>query len=191
MSTTTKGIIIGAAGTLLLLVLIALIVILTGGYNVAATDRHNPIVGWALTTTMRNSVQGAADDIAAPAQFTPAMIEAGAGEYKAMCAHCHGGIGESRAEWAETIRPIPPALAHAAARWSPEEVFWLVKHGVKMSGMPAFGPTHDDATVWNIAAFVKAMPEMSEEQYASYSVGHGAEGESGHTHAAGTPAHED
>jgi|TARA_R100000501_G_scaffold18540_1_gene40549 mono/diheme cytochrome c family protein len=189
MSANLRGIIIGALGMLLLLILIALIVVLTGGYNVAATDRHNPIVGWALTTTMTNSVQGRASGIEAPSRFTPVMIEAGAGEYKAMCAHCHGGVGESRAEWAETMRPSPPALAHAAAEWSPEEVFWLVKHGVKMSGMPAFGPTHDDETLWNIAAFVKAMPEMSAEQYAEYSGTHGSEGADAHLHAEGAAQH--
>ena len=185
----------------LLIVLIGLLVVLTGGYNVAATDRHNPIIGWALTTTMTNSVQGRAGDAGAAPEFTPAMIDAGAGEYKAMCAHCHGGIREARAEWAETMRPKPPALAHAGAEWSPQEVFWLVKHGVKMSGMPAFGPTHDDEALWNIAAFVKAMPEMPAAQYAAYEAEHGGEdhehgdGEeaaaAGHAHAEGTPPHED
>lgn len=68
---------------------------------------------------------------------------------------------------------------------------WIVQHGVKMSGMPTFGPTHDEATIWNIAAFVKQMPEMSEVQYSAYEAGHGSEGEAGHSHAEGTPAHED
>lgn len=177
-----KGIAVGAAGTLLFLALISLIVILTGGYNVAATDRHNPVVGWALSTTMTNSVQGRAGDLQAPATFTPAMVEAGAGEYKAMCAHCHGGVGEGRAGWAETMRPKPPALAHAAQAWTAEEVYWLVKHGVKMSGMPAFGPTHDEETLWNLAAFVKQLPRMSAEEYAAYSGTHGGEGEGHHSH---------
>lgn len=191
MSATARNIVIGAAGMLLLLIIVALLIVLTGGYNVAATDRHNPIVGWALTTTMRNHVQNAADDLTGPAEITPAMISAGAGEYKAMCAHCHGGVGTSRAEWAETIRPIPPALAHAAEQWSIEEVHWIVSHGIKMSAMPAFGPTHDEATIWNIAAFVKQMPEMTEAQYAGYEAGHGPEGAGGHSHAEGAQPHQD
>jgi len=180
MTANGKGIIIGAAAMLLLLALFALIVILTGAYSVAATDRHNPIVAWAFDTTYHNSVQGRADDLEAP-QFTSGMIEAGAGEYKAMCAHCHGGVGVSPAGWAEVMQPHPPALARAAEKWTDEEVFWLVKHGVKMSGMPAFGPTHDDDTIWNIAAFVKEMPQLSAEEYAAIgSGGHGGEG--GHSH---------
>ena len=174
-----KGVIVGAVGMLLLLVLISLGVILTGGYNVAATDRHNPIIGWALSNTMENLVRNRALDGPAAPEFTLAMVKAGAGEYKAMCAHCHGGVGESRAEWARTMRPKPPALAHAATEWSPREIFWLVKHGVKMSGMPAFGPTHDDRTIWSIAAFVKQMPKMTEAQYAAYDRG----GHEEHAHA--------
>ena len=171
MSATWKGVIYGAVGVLLALILIGLLVILTGGYNVAATERHTTVGAWALDMNFRNSVQGHGSEITPP-ELTPAMVVAGAGEYKAMCAHCHGGVGEGRAEWAEGMRPKPPALAGAADEWSASEVFWLVKHGAKMTGMPAFGPTHDDATIWNIAAFVKAMPKMSEQEYASHAVGH-------------------
>src|SRR3546814_18162959 len=124
---------------------------------------------------MRNHVQNAADDLTAPAEITPAMIAAGAREYKTMCAHCHGGIGASRAGWAETMRPKPPALAHAAQGWSLEEVNWIVDHGIKMSGMPAFGGKHEEATICITAAFVKALTEMSEEQYARYYAVHGEE----------------
>lgn len=91
---------------------VALLVVLTGGYNVAATDRHNPVVAWALDTTFHNSVRGRADGLTAP-RFTPAMVQAGAGESKAMCQHCHGGVGADRAGRAQGTRPTPPALANA------------------------------------------------------------------------------
>lgn len=129
---------------------------------------------------MENSIESRAGVAIAPPAFTPAMVEAGAGAYKRMCAHCHGGVGESRATWARTMRPIPPPLARAAPKWSAEEIFWIVKHGVKMSGMPAFGPTHTDEQIWEIAAFVKQLPEMSAAQYAAYEAEHGGEG---HSHA--------
>ena len=189
MTPTLKGALFGVIGMLALLLLVGLLVVLTGGYNVAATDRHTAVGAWALNTNFTNSVQGNAENITAP-EFTRAMIDAGAPEYKAMCAHCHGGVDESRAEWAKGMRPMPPALARAAEEWSGAEVYWLVKHGAKMTGMPAFGPTHDEQALWNIAAFVKAMPEMTAEQYGSYSSEHGGE-EGGHVHAEGTPAHED
>lgn len=193
MTGMRKGILLGVVGTLVVLIAVALLVILTGAYNVAATDRHESPVAWALDTTMRNSVQGRAGDLEPPASFTPAMITAGAGEYKAMCEHCHGGVGTEHAEWAAVMVPNPPPLARVAEDWTAAEVFWLVKHGVKMTGMPAFGPSHDDQTMWNIAAFVKALPNMTAEEYAAYPAGHGTEGEGegGHAHAEGTPPHED
>jgi mono/diheme cytochrome c family protein len=172
MKPVTKGALGGVIGTLVLLLAVALIVVLSGAYNVAATDRHSPAVGWALDTAMRSGVEARASEVGPAPQFTPAMIEAGAGEYKEYCAHCHGGVGASKAEWAAGMRPHPPALARVADQWSSAEVFWMVKHGIKMSGMPAFGPTHDDETLWNITAFVKAMPEMTAERYAGFEGGH-------------------
>ena len=82
-----------------------------------------------------------------------------------MCQHCHAGPGVERAEWATGMRPRPPHLTEAAVRWEPRKVFWIVRHGVKTSGMPAFGPTQDDRTIWSIAAFVKGLPAMTPERY--------------------------
>ncbi|MEW9854912.1 c-type cytochrome [Novosphingobium sp. M1R2S20] len=175
-----RSVLIGAAGMLSLLLAFALIVVLTGAYNVAADDRHETPVGWALTTTMRNSVQNRASEIRVPA-MTPAMVAAGAAPYKAMCQHCHGGVGASREKWAHGMRPMPPALASAAAEWKPEEVFWIVKHGVKMSGMPSFGGSHDERALWNIAAFVKALPQMTPEQYKDFASAE-SEAAAGHSH---------
>jgi mono/diheme cytochrome c family protein len=188
---TWRGILAGALGAVLLMAGIALFVILSGTYNVAATERHTALGQWALDTTFRNSVESRAAGIDPPATFTAAMLEAGAGEYKAMCEHCHGGVGTDRAEWAEGMLPLPPALAEETGEWSHAEVFWLVRHGAKLTGMPAFGPTHEDAPLWNIAGFVKALPEMSGEEYAGYASEHGGGGGDGHSHAPGTPPHED
>ena len=80
------------------------------------------------------------------------------------------------------MRPRPPHLAEAAAEWKLEEVFWLAKHGIKMSGMPAFGPTHQDQMLWNVAAFVKQLPAMTPEEYAAFGGGDG----SGHSHGGQT-----
>jgi len=174
---------IGVLLAALLLLAGALVVIFSGAYDVAATDPHTRLIGWALTTTMQNSVARSADNVNAPTQFTSNMVDAGASEYKSMCSRCHGGVGAGREKWADTMLPKPPLLETAAEEWTAKEVFWIVKHGVRMSGMPAFGPTHDDETLWNIAAFVKALPGMSAETYAKYSDAHG-EGEerTGHGH---------
>ena len=189
-SLSWKSILVGALLTLALLLLIGLLVVLTGAYNVAATDRHETPVAWALDTTRINSVQGRAADIEAPS-LTPEMVTAGAGDYKTMCEHCHGGVGKDAADWSVGMVPNPPALAGAAKQWTAQEVFWMAKHGIKMSGMPAFGDTHRDETLWNIVAFVKALPKMGADEYAAYPAVHGSAGEDGHPHAPDTPPHED
>lgn len=170
------GVIIGILGTLAVIAVIGLIVVYTGAYNVAATEDHTPFGRWALDTTMHNSVSSRAGGIAAPARFTSAMISAGAGEYKEYCQHCHGGPGVTRAEWATGMLPMPPELHHAASEWTPSQVFWIVKHGIRMSGMPAFGDTESDQAIWNIAAFVEQLPAMTPEQYKSFG------GSGGHSH---------
>ena len=180
-----RSALLGALAALVLLLLIALLVVLTGAYNVAATDRHETVVGWALDTTMENSVQSRAENLDEPVNFTPAMIAAGAGEYKAMCEHCHGGVGARAAEWSMGMVPNPPALARVADQWELGEVFWIVRHGIKMTGMPAFGDTHDPETMWNIAAFVKALPQMSAEQYAAFEAAGGHHGGGGSAQGAG------
>lgn len=163
----------GALAMLLVLIVAGLIVVFTGGYDIAASASDSPMAQWVLNGTFESAVRREGRGIKRPGDFTAAMIAAGAGEYKGMCQHCHGGIGVKPDEWATGMHPRPPDLTGKdAGELSPAEVFWLVKHGVRMTGMPAFGSTHDDATIWNIAAFVKALPRMTSAQYAAYKTEH-------------------
>lgn len=173
----------GALGILAVLGTIGLLVVYTGAFNVAATEEHMSFTRWAFDTTFHNSVERRAADIAAPKEITPAMITAGASAYKSMCQHCHAGPGVERAEWASGMRPRPPHLTKAAARWKTHQIFWIAKHGVKMTGMPAFGPSHDDHTLWGIAAFVSQLPAMTPEQYAATGRAAGQGGAHGGGHA--------
>jgi mono/diheme cytochrome c family protein len=177
------GLVAGGAGLLVLVAAFGLAVVYTGRFNVAATEEHTSFGRWAFDTTFHNSVQHRAGGVVAPESVTRAMIESGATSYKAMCEHCHAGPGVERAKWASGMRPRPPYLAEAAPHWELREVFWLVRHGVRMTGMPAFGPTHDDPTLWGIAAFVKELPAMTPGDYAALT-GSGADpaAEGGHAH---------
>ena len=169
----------GVLATLAVLVVAGLVTVYGGLYNIAATEEHTSAVRWAFDTTFRNSVESGAEGLVPPAEITPAMIEAGAAEYKSACQHCHAGPGVERAEWAAGMRPQPPHLTEAAAEWDLAEVFWLARHGAKMTGMPAFGPSHDDETLWGIAAFVKELPAMDAERYAAFKSEGEGEGEEG------------
>ncbi|MAM88313.1 c-type cytochrome [Allohahella sp. A8] len=159
------GFAVGIVATVLAAIAAAMIVVYTGAYNVAANDDHTSMVRWAFETTMYNSVQARADDIEVPQDIGDAS--AGAADYKAMCQHCHAGPGVKRAAWANGMLPLPPHLTKHASEWEPDEIFWLVKNGVKMSAMPAFGAHGDDQKLWNIVAFVKQLPGMTAEEYAA------------------------
>ena len=172
------GIALGVVATVLLALAVWLIVVYTGVYNVAATDPHADVVRWTFDTTMHRSVRGRAEDIQEPEEVSAQSIAAGAKTYASTCAHCHGAPGAEREHWATNIRPQPPELAHAAAKWKAREVFWIAKHGIKMTGMPAFGPEHSDEALWGIAAFVKQLPGMTPEAYQAATAG------AGHGHSA-------
>ena len=171
------------AGLIAVGTLVGLTVVYTGAYNIAATEEHTSLFRWTFDTTFRNSVRRQAAEISAPKNVSPQMISAGASDYKQMCQQCHSGPGVERAEWASGMRPKPPHLKEAAAGWDIKEIFWLVKHGAKMTGMPAFGPTHDDQALWNIAAFVKELPAMTPERYAALGKAGADGGQSTHGHS--------
>ena len=176
------GVAAGAIGLMVLVAVIVLTVAYTGFYNIAATEEHASLTRWVFDTTFHSSVRRHAAGLDAPASFTPANIESGAREYRSMCEHCHGAPGVEADTWAGGMRPQPPHLTEAAAEWELEEVFWLAKHGARMTGMPAFGPTHDDRTLWNVAAFVKELPAMTPERYAAFGNAHGERQRSEHSH---------
>src|SRR5690606_5273338 len=138
---TGLGIAAGVLGTLVVLAAIGVIVVYTGAVNVAATEEHQSFTRWAFDTTFQNSVELRASDIVAPDKITPDMVAAGASAYKSMCQNCHAGPGAEREDWASGMRPRPPYLTEAAAKWELQQLYWIVKHGVKLTGMPAFGPS--------------------------------------------------
>ena len=140
-------------------------IVLSGAFNVAATDPDSAMTEWMLHTTMRRSVAMRSSGIVAPKSFTEAQARDGFGEFSAMCAGCHGAPGRMRSAVGKGLRPRAPDLAQAARNWDSGSLFWIVKNGIKMTGMPAFGPTHDDQTIWNVVAFVTRLPDMTPAQY--------------------------
>ena len=158
----------GVLVTLVVLAVIGLLVVYTGSYDVAASQPHTAFGRWVLDTAFDNSVGRHSKGIRAPT-FTPAMVADGAGEFKQTCQHCHGGPGVKPDAWTQGLLPGPPDLAQSTTDMSAAEVFWVIKHGVKMTAMPSFAASGaDDQKIWNITAFVKALPKMSPAQYASY-----------------------
>ena len=153
------------AVALLVLVVAAVGGIYAGLYNIAADVPHTQPVYWLLETARERSVVARARDIVVPKDLDDAnRISKGAGEYAEMCSGCHLAPGMKRTEISQGLYPRAPELRRKTDL-TPAEQFWIVKHGVKMTGMPAWGVTHEDELLWNVVAFVRKLPELTPEQY--------------------------
>lgn len=137
----------------------------SGVYNVAATEQHTAPVYWILELTMRRSVLRRAQEIEVPPLTEPATIERGLRLHHTNCVPCHGAPGIAPDGFALGMMPVPASLALTAREWQPAEVYWVVKHGIKTSGMPAWEFRLADADLWAIVAFVAILPTLSPEEY--------------------------
>jgi mono/diheme cytochrome c family protein len=137
-----------------------------GVYNVAATHQHGPVLYWLLETAMRQSVKARAKDIEVPPLADVAMIDRGLQLYRAHCLECHGAPGVAPEAYAMGLAPIPANLAYTGRQWQPAELYWVVKHGIKSAGMPAWQYRLSDDDLWAIVAFMKKLPQLSTVQYA-------------------------
>jgi mono/diheme cytochrome c family protein len=159
-----KRFILGWIAGLVTVGLVGLAVVETGAYDVAASTPHSALVAWAVHTTMIHSVQLRSPAHPAP-QSNAERVEAGFRQYDSDCVACHGGPGIDRAAWARGMNPTPPYLLDAARHWTPDQLFWIVKHGVKMTGMPSWGKTKSDHDIDDLVAFLEALPTISADDY--------------------------
>lgn len=140
-------------------------VVLTGQYNIAADAPHTRPVLSLLTLVRERSVARHARDVVAPPLEEPALIRSGAGNYDAMCTGCHLAPGLKSSELHRGLYPAPPRLDRLDRQHSPAADFWIIKHGIKASGMPAWGRSMEDRYIWGIVAFLQKLPTLTETQY--------------------------
>jgi mono/diheme cytochrome c family protein len=150
-----------------LLAAIGAAALLGGLFNVAADVPHSNALYWLLETARERSVSVRATGIAVPDDLAdPKRIASGAGQYAEMCSHCHLAPGMKRTEISRGLYPRAPELRRGS-HLTPAEAFWVVKHGIKMTGMPAWGLTHDDEILWDVVAFLRKLPDLTPDQYRS------------------------
>jgi len=153
------------AGPLVLFILAA-IVGLGGFYNVAASDRHLPFVTWLIELGVQRAVSTHSIGIEAPPDLHDRDRQIlGARHFELQCVSCHGSPAASPAELARHMLPVPPDLATTIGRWSDEELFWIVQHGLKFTAMPAWSTQARDDEVWSMVAYLRLLPELNAESY--------------------------
>jgi mono/diheme cytochrome c family protein len=146
-------------------VLAALAVILSGAYNVAATDQHGALAAWILHTTALDSIRARSGGIVVPDLSDQAQIGRGLQLFRSHCAQCHGAPGEPPDDFAKGLLPVPPPLMQVGREWRSKEIYWTIVHGVKMTAMPAWEFRITPRDAWDIVAFVQLLPKLSPAAY--------------------------
>jgi len=201
-------------GLLFAIAAVATVFVYSGAYNVAADEPHWAPTRYVIEATRARSIAARASDIAVPNLTNEALIRAGAGNYNAMCTGCYLKPGLEMTEQSNGLYPSPPDLTKKRPD-DPAIAFWTIKHGIKMTGMPAWGRSMDDQYIWGMVAFLLKLPDLTEDQYdalVSASSGHQHGGsetapasstqgampdaadhshENSHTHAAEPHSHDD
>ena len=158
--------------TKLVLFAVAVLVLIAAGLGIFAgsglydigADAHHWALTYSILQTVRDrSIHERSKGLRPPNLKDPQSVLKGAGQYAAMCTGCHLAPGKESSEVREGMYPQPPNLSKVHV--DPRDAFWVIKHGIKMSGMPAWGGSHDDATIWSMVAFLQKLPQLTPQQY--------------------------
>jgi mono/diheme cytochrome c family protein len=163
--------ILSIIGALAIVVGIGCAVYFFGGfYSVAGTAEDPAAVTWALTRVRTASIDRHANDAPPTSLSNDATVQAGAKAYATFgCINCHGAPGVKWQRFSEGLHPDPPDLKDVADELSPAQLFWVIKNGINMTGMPSFEQAGaKDDEIWSIVAFVKKLPSVSEADYKTW-----------------------
>ncbi len=139
--------------------------IAAGAFDVAATTPHWPVTTWVMERARTHSIQVRAAGLLPPPGYDEAAaIEMATGHFVEHCSTCHGAPGTARNVVMDGLYPQPPNLVEAARRYTPGEMFWILKNGIKMTGMPSMA-SDGDALLWNTVALLQRLPDMTDEQF--------------------------
>ena len=158
---------IGALG--IIVAVCAAVFFFGGFFNIAATEEDPGIVNWALIKVRMASIARHAGVTPSVNLDDPTIVQAGARAYAMRgCVNCHGAPGAAWQKFSEGLRPDPPDLRDLVKERTPAQLFWVIKNGINMTGMPNFGEAPDQE-LWSIVAFLKKLPAVSDEEFKTWS----------------------
>ncbi len=163
--TTSLKLLAGFAVAASVAIAAGLAFVYSGYYDVAATTPHFDTTFRLMKVAMRQSVQRHARGVAVPELDDPVKVHSGFRNFHGMCVACHGAPGSEPSEIAKGLYPRAPDLSKTASSWTPAELFVIIKNGIKMSGMPAWEPTHSGDEMWALVAFLRQYPTMPAGEY--------------------------
>jgi mono/diheme cytochrome c family protein len=171
--------IVGILLGFLLVALGAAAVLWTGSFNVAASAAPGKLEESLARMAIDRAVARRAPKTANPMAASPDALRVGLSHYRENCLGCHGASGVDAAEYGQGLNPPAPDLSlPRVLRRTDGELYWIVSNGLRMTGMPAFSPTHNEEELWKMVAFVRHLPELSADEEKSLAAG--AEGADHH-----------
>ena len=141
-------------------VIVAGVVAVSGLYDVSAKVGHPPAVAWFIHYVMQRSVAAHAPNGPVPDLNDKGRIIRGAAHFMSGCAGCHGAPGEAPSPLARNMLAAPPPLYSAARDFTPNELFWIVQNGIKLTAMPGWPVDGRDDEIWDMVAFLEALPGL-------------------------------
>lgn len=144
---------------------IGVVVLISGVMPIKASSGHWRVTRWFLDFAMQRSVATHSVTIEAPLLSDPMLVQKGAGAYENNCRVCHGSPKLPHPPIAQHMLPRPPYLPSVVSHWESEELFHIVKHGLKFTGMPAWPSQQRDDEVWAVVAFLEAFPGLDQTGY--------------------------
>jgi mono/diheme cytochrome c family protein len=156
-----RGIVIGILATLVVIVVLGYAAVELGFMPANADGKASKIERWAARTSLRATIARQAPRTPNPVALTDENLISGIKLYAANCAICHGASDANRSNIAAGLYQSPPQLAKDGVEDDPEgETFWKIDHGIRFTGMPAFGHTLNDTQIWQLALFLKHMDSL-------------------------------
>lgn len=157
-----KGFVGGVIVTLLVLVLIGYVGITQGVLIPANADaRPSQMEAWAARRSLHATLRREAPHVPNPVALSDANLLAGLKLYGTNCSVCHGVADGAASTIAVGLYQKAPQLGKDGVEDDPDGItFWKVKHGIRLTGMPAFAQTLSDQQIWQVALFLKHMDSL-------------------------------
>ncbi len=140
-----------------------------GLYDVGATRQHLQPVFSVLEFTMHRSVRLHARNVVPPPLEDEAMVQRGAACFHDKCTQCHGAPGFAQGDIGKSMQPLPGPLVDATQNFHARELYWITRHGIRLSGMPAWEFRLTDGEIWDVVAFLQRLPKLTPQAYAQMS----------------------
>lgn len=148
------------------LALLGFVVAASGVIPIKASSGHWAVTEWLLRFGMKRSVALHSLTVEVPDNLAdPALVAKGAGHYEIGCRSCHGEPGLPLPRIASRMLPMPPELGPRIRESDPKKLFYVVKHGLKFTGMPAWPSPQRDDEVWAMVAFLLQYPQLDAATY--------------------------